>query len=418
MLEAEPKESENPRTFRIELTARSALVAVATIVLCWLFLQLWQILLVVVVAMMFVGMLNPAVDWLTGRVKRRGLAVVIVFGTPLLVVGAFSAFTVPQLVTQVKNLTEHFEESQARLAQQLEGSGITAPLAGWVRSLQPEAVAEKAKEWGLSYGPRAAEIVAYGLSAFFLALYLSLDLTRMRGAMFAVVPRAYHLRLSRVLMNLERIVGGYMRGQVITSLLMAAFTFVVLLIARVPNAGALALVAGLADVLPYIGAFLACGPAVLAALSQGTTTALVVLGLLAGYQELESRIIVPRIYGQVLRLPAATVMLSLLLGGKLLGVLGALLALPIAAGIRMVLEEMRVALPGEDAVDELVRARDAEAEAEFETRAAGTTAVEAAIIATQITHEHMHDGEGDAHAPRHLDDEAEIRPDASDEEKR
>jgi hypothetical protein len=168
---------------------------------------------------------------------------------------------------------------------------------------------------------------------------------------------------------------------------MAVFTFAVLTIAGVPNALALSIFAGVADVLPYIGALLACGPAFAAALSQGMTVALIVLAILAAYQEFESRVIVPRIYGKVLRLPPATVMVALLVGGKLLGVLGALLALPIAAGIRMVIAELRVELPGEDVDDAELRAKDAAAEREFEMRAAGHPAVEAAGIATAIAEE-------------------------------
>lgn len=243
---------------------------------------------------------------------------------------------------------------------------------------------DRAKDYGLTYGPQAAELLAYAVSAIFLALYILIDRDRMRGSLFAIVPRTFHVRLSRVLLNLEIIVGGYMRGQVITSALMTGFTFAVLAVAGVPNALALALFAGVADVLPYIGALLACGPAALAALSKGTTTAIVVLVVLGLYQELESRLIVPRIYGKVLRLPAATVMIALLVGGKLLGVLGALLALPVAAGMRMIIEELRLVLPGEDVDDTALRAEDAQAEAEFHARADGTPAVEAAAIAAEI----------------------------------
>jgi predicted PurR-regulated permease PerM len=373
-----------PTLVRVELSVRTAVVALVTIATVWLFLQLWQVLLVIVVALMFVGMLNPSVERLEARGLRRGYSIAVVFGVLFLVVSGTGALAVPRLVTQVSELIAHFPQSQARFATQLEVSRSTAPLAGWVRSLRPETLTAKATEYGISYGPKALEIVAYGLSAFFLALYIIVDRDRMRGAVFALVPRSFHVRLSRVVLNLENIVGGYMRGQAITSALMAGFTFAVLSIAGVPNALALALFAGVADVLPYIGALLACGPAVLAALSKGTTTALVVLVLLGGYQELESRLIVPRIYGKVLRLPAATVMIALLVGGKLLGILGALLALPIAAGIRMVVEELRVSLPGEDVDDSALRAKDAEAEAEFESRAAGVPACEAATIAAEI----------------------------------
>jgi hypothetical protein len=159
----------------------------------------------------------------------------------------------------------------------------------------------------------------------------------------------------------------------------------------VPNALALALFAAVADVLPYIGALLACAPAFAAALNaKGLTVALVVLGILAVYQELESRVIVPRIYGKVLRLPSATVMVALLIGGKLLGIVGALLALPIAAAIRMLVEELRIALPGEEiAGADSLRRRDEEAEREFAQRAAGAPAEKAAAIATDVAEKRL-----------------------------
>src|SRR5207237_1386847 len=141
---------------------------------------------------------------------------------------------------------------------------------------------------------------------------------------------------------------------------------------------------------PYIGALLACAPAFAATLNaKGLTVALIVLGILAVYQEFESRFIVPRIYGKVLRLPSATVMIALLIGGKLIGILGALLALPIAAAIRMLVEELRISLPGEELDDDECRARDERAEAEFARRAAGEPAEKAAEIATEVAEKRL-----------------------------
>jgi len=368
----------------MDVSVRSAIIVVATIAIVWLFLQLWQIGLVITVALMMVGMMNPFVEKLEKRSIKRGYAIAIVFGVLFVLIGGFTALTVPKLVTQVSDVADNFPKAQAKLAETLQASRLTAPFASSVRALKPQELGTKIQEYGISYGPKVMEIVAYAATAFFLALYFMIDRDRMRGAMFSLVPRDYHVRMSRVLVNLETIVGGYMRGQVITSLLMAVFTFAVLTIAGVPNALALALFAGVADVLPYIGALLACGPAFLAALPRGMTVALVVLGVLAVYQEFESRFIVPRIYGKVLRLPPATVMIALLVGGKLLGILGALLALPIAAGLRMIVAELRVELPGEEIDDTGLRARDAAAEREFALRAAGHPAVEAAAIATEI----------------------------------
>jgi len=73
----------------------------------------------------------------------------------------------------------------------------------------------------LSFSTKLVEGIAYLVGAIFLALYMMLDRDRLRGALFAVVSRSHHIRLSRILVNLETIVGGYIRGQVITSALMA-----------------------------------------------------------------------------------------------------------------------------------------------------------------------------------------------------
>ena len=181
-----------------------------------------------------------------------------------------------------------------------------------------------------------------GMGLIVNTLYMMIDRDRLRGGLYAAVPRRYHIRLSRVLLNLETIVGGYIRGQVLTSLLMAVFVGILLTACGVPNAIALAVFGGIADVLPYIGPFLTVGPAVIAASSKGLVIMLVVLGVLLAYEEFESRFLIPRIYGHVLRLPSSIVLIALLAGASLMGIVGALLALPVAAAIRMLFEELRV----------------------------------------------------------------------------
>lgn len=373
------------RTLKIELNRGTALLALGSIAAAWLFLQLWPILLVVIVALMIVGMLNPTVEKLEARGVRRGRAIGIVFAGLFVLGGAFCALTLPRLVDQLTSVVENLPATQQKVATYAESSPVLAPLAKTLREPASKESLETAGKYVLGTAAAAAGMLAYAAAAIFLALYLMIDRDRMRGALFAVVPRGYHVRLSRVILNLELIVGGYMRGQALTSLICGVFMFIVLLVAGVPNALALALFAALADVLPYIGALLACAPAFAATLdAKGTTVALIVLAVLAVYQEFESRFIIPRIYGQVLRLPSATVMIALLIGGKLLGIVGALLALPLAAALRMLVEELRIELPGEDVDDEECRVRDERAEREFARRAAGEPAEKAAAIATDI----------------------------------
>jgi predicted PurR-regulated permease PerM len=122
-------------------------------------------------------------------------------------------------------------------------------------------------EWlqkrGLGRGWAIAIVCLSALGGAFLIGALTLP------SLFDQVPRRFHLRLSRTLINLETIVGGYIRGQAVTSGLMAVFTFGLLVACGVPNPLALAAFAGVADVLPYVGAALAIAPAVAATGAHG-----------------------------------------------------------------------------------------------------------------------------------------------------
>jgi hypothetical protein len=105
------------------------------------------------------------------------------------------------------------------------------------------------------------------------------------------------------------------------------------------------------------------------------------------YEEFESRMLVPRIYGRALRLPSSVVLFALLAGGTLMGILGALLALPVAATVMMLIEELRVELPGEQeqVADAQVHEADDREEEEYERRTEGVGAEQAAAIAVEIS---------------------------------
>jgi predicted PurR-regulated permease PerM len=195
------------------------------------------------------------------------------------------------------------------------------------------------------------------------------------------------MRLARIIDNLELIVGGYMRGQLLTSVAFAAFTFLLLVFCGVRNALALALLAALLDVIPFVGDILATGPAVLAALGRGPSAAIIVLLSMVIYQQFENKVLVPRVYGRALRLSPATVVLALIAGGTLLGMIGALLALPIAAGLQMIIEELGVEMPGDDSDNPLARARDQKTEAAYELMSAGATPHDAGQIAKDLAHD-------------------------------
>jgi hypothetical protein len=135
-------------------------------------------------------------------------------------------------------------------------------------------------------------------------------------------------------------------------------------------------------------------------LAKGPVITIIVLVLMLAYEEFESRVIVPVVYGRALRLPSSVVLFSLIEGATLLGIVGALLALPVAAAILMLIEELRVELPGEIELgeDAELRKRDDRGEQEYERRTEGMPAEQAAAIAVEMSDERKKK-EVDPHVP-------------------
>jgi predicted PurR-regulated permease PerM len=374
---------------RFELAPKTMLIALLMIAAVWVLAKLLPVVLMFVAALVLVGTLNPLVGWLeTKRIRRKG-AIAIVFGSAVAVTSLLLFLTIPPLFAQLRGLVEREPEIRGHAVELLQRSPLTNPLAESLKNLDYGERLKSSPTTVLSATKRAFEILAYLSASIFLALYFMIDRDRLRGAVFAVVPRGHHIRFSRVLLNLETIVGGYIRGQVITCALMTVFILVLLLVCGVPNALALAVLGGALDVLPYLGPLLTIAPAVCAAYGNGPVIAVVVFAALVLYEEFESRVLVPLVYGRALRLPSAVVFLSLIVGAVLGGIVGALLALPLAAAIVMLIDQLRVDLPGEteQPQDVETRRKDEQQEQEYEQRTEEKPAAKAAAIAVEIAKE-------------------------------
>jgi predicted PurR-regulated permease PerM len=374
---------------RFELAPKTMLIALLMIAAVWVLVKLLPVVLMFVAALVLVGTLNPIVGWLeTKRIRRKG-AIAIVFGSAVVFTALLLFLTIPPLIAQLRELVEREPEIRGHAVALLQRSPLTNPLAEQLKNLDYSERLKSSQTTVLSAAKRAFEILAYLSASIFLALYFMIDRDRLRGVVFAVVPRRHHLRFSRVLLDLETIVGGYIRGQVITCALITAFILGLLLVCRVPNALALAVLGGAMDVLPYIGPLLTIAPAVLAAYGNGLVITAVVFAALVLYEEFESRVLVPLVYGRALRLPAAVVFFSLIVGAVLGGIIGALLALPLAAAIVMLIDQLRVDLPGEteQPQDVETRRKDEQQEQEYEQRTEQKPAAKAAAIAVEIAEE-------------------------------
>lgn len=376
-----------PSVVRIEISPRSIVLVLAAVAGVWLAYQLWIVALILVMALVLAGTFNPVIEWMEGRGIRRVYGLLLLFVALLVVTAVLIFLTLPPLIDQLTSMVQDAPATRRRLIVLLNDHSITRPFSHIVQGVGTPKSFARLEAYLLGYSTRAIKVVGLGMTTLVLSFYLLADGKRTQGVLYAIVPRDYHMRLARILQNMETIVGGYMRGQFITSAAIGAFTFVILVIFKVPNAMSLALFGALVDVIPFIGGLLVIIPTVLSALPRGVAVAGTLLVCQLTYMEFESRILIPRIYGKVLRLPPPAVILALVAGGTLMGVVGALLALPIAAGLLMMLQELRVELPGDDSVDRPLQARHARQEAKYELMSAGATAPEAGEIAKNLAHD-------------------------------
>ncbi len=369
---------------RIEIAPKTIFLVLGVIAGVWALGQLRTVMTVLTIALVMVGTFDPVVAWLEKRGLGRGRALVLVFSIAGLAVIGVMVLMVPPLVQQMLSLVDQAPKQRVNMIHTLQQYSWSKPFVKTLQDLPVDDLGRRAGSAMIGYSMSMLEMLGYGISTLFLSIYLLADPVRSKGLLYAVVPRHHHVKVAKVLLELKVIVGGYMRGQLITSMAIAVFVFILLTIVGADNALAIALFAGITDIIPFVGGYVASAPVIIATIPNGTTTALIVAGLMVLYQEFESRILVPRVYGRTLRLPPAIILISLLVGGTLAGIVGALLSLPIAAGLAMVMKELRFDLPGETVDHDRIRRLDEQAIRVYEELTENIPAAEAGVIAEDL----------------------------------
>lgn len=320
---------------RLEFSLRGVLTIFGIVIGLILLVKLLDVFLLIGTALMLAAAVVPFIEWMMRRGISRTAAAVIFAVLILALFALFGIAVVPPLIAQGRTLAEKIPDLRDHIVTILQDRHQSA-LAARVQQfsvgdvLQPSQLA--------STGQALIGIVTEFVTVIFLMIYIVVDARRIERFVYFAVPAPYDYHLRQLMPALHKTVGGYIRGQLITSLMISIFTAVLCVALGVPNGLALGVLAGVTDFIPVVGLLLAVLPATLAALTISVTTAIVVGAALFAYQEFENHVLVPRIYGQTLRLPTIAVFVALLIGAKLAGFIGAILSLPIAAALRVILE--------------------------------------------------------------------------------
>jgi predicted PurR-regulated permease PerM len=343
-------------------TTKTIVVVAALLLLALLVMRFRTLLAMLVVAAILAYLLDPLIVFIDKRTNiRRGIVIAVVYIVlAAALIGGFFALGVASyqqaanLIEQTPALIENVAASIAALVNRTE------PIAIGPLSLDPSVVAwdrlpeqllglvePLLSQSGSVVSRFATSTVRTVFNLFFifvLSIYLATDLPRFGGYVksFAQQP-GYREDAERLMPQLRHVWSAYLRGQIILSLVIFLTVWIGLTLLGVQNSLALGLLAGFLEFLPNLGPVISAGVTVLVAFFQpgnylgleSWQYALVILGLMIVIQQLENHLLVPRIVGGALDLHPIIVIVGLFMGASLAGILGAILAAPIIASLKL-----------------------------------------------------------------------------------
>lgn len=334
----------NPSTRTL---VRIVLTVVAILLVLYAAYLVRSILVLVLIAGFLAIGLDPAVRRLERLGLKRGISVGLIFLAAILFLTAFAFAVVPPLVNQVtlfaRDLPEYvqdFSRSNPRVQEFVQENDISTKLE--------DAVGQIPSVIGSSFGSVlgiAGSVLATlfnGLTVLVLTIYFLLSLSRIREGSLRLVPKTRRERVGKLMDPILEKIGGYIAGQIIVGLIAGTLSFIFLAIAGVPFPVALALWVALAALIPLVGATIGAIPAVIVAFFSSLALGIATLIFFLVYQQIENYIIAPRVMTKAVDVSPAAVLLAALIGGSLLGFVGALMAIPAAASLKLITQEILI----------------------------------------------------------------------------
>jgi predicted PurR-regulated permease PerM len=301
-----------------------------------------QVLLLIALAIIIAVGLEPAVNWIMRTGAPRWLAVTGVLAIALAVFGGFLALAIPVLVTEATRLANevpHYLHSLnnhgtflgklnaryhvVRAIQRFISKGGSSQIAGGV----------------LGFGKVVLDLIGSVVVVVILAVYLLADLPRVKRGLYRLAPKS---RRARVVLLTDEIlvrIGGYVLGNLLTSFIAGIGTWAWCLALGIPYALLLGFMVALLDLIPVVGSTVGGIIVSLVALTHSLPVAIATAAFYVLYRFLEDYLLTPKIMARTVQVPGLLTVIATLIGGTLFGIIGALIAIPVAAATKLLLEE-------------------------------------------------------------------------------
>jgi predicted PurR-regulated permease PerM len=305
------------------------------------------VFILIIVSIFLAAGLNPAVMFFQNRGLKRGAAVGAVMASVLLFVGVFIAVAVPPLIDQINS----FLNNAPQLVRDLNNNAFINDLNikyGVIDSLQTKVnsvikdgqFAITAFGGVIGVGKAVVSGAVSTLTILVLTLYFLSSLPQVIEIGIKFVPASRRNRVSKLVNAIVGRIGAFIGGQAIIAAIAAIFILIMGLIIGMPYTGPLAMFVLICGFIPLVGHFIGMGVVTLVSLTDSVSTAAIALASYVIYVQIENYVITPRIMKRSLSIPGLVTIIAALLGTSLLGLVGGLLAVPIAAAILLILDEV------------------------------------------------------------------------------
>lgn len=382
------------RVFRTGLRSTSVICLQMLLVILFLYVlmlvlgKLWVILLPVLLGIVVATVLWPPVRWLRARGVPAAAATIVVLLAAVAVIGGVIGLIVPSVVDQAPQLADRAVDGVRKVQDWIQGPPLNIG-DEQISSLVTEITTKLQKSAstiasGVFSGVGVATSALITLfTTVVLVFFFVKDGPKFLPWLSRTMGEGGAVHVNEILRRMWDTLGGFIRTQALVSFVDASLIGIGLIVLDVPLAGVLIVITFLGGFIPIVGAFVAGALAVLIALvSNGLTTALIVLGIILVVQQLEGNVLQPWLQAKSMNLHAVVVLLSVTLGGTMFGITGAFLAVPaascLAVALRYILEQIGIAA-GEEIEAEDEAAREAERDRKRRRRGSGRSAAASQI---------------------------------------
>ena len=309
--------------------------------------RLSTVLTLIVVAFFLTLALDPIVQFLTRREIKRPAAVAIVFAGVLVVFTLLGLLVVPPVLQQGTELVQEAPGYvdgvlDSRIVRQIDQDyrAVDKISEEFNKRLTDSAFLSQIFGGVLGAGRALVTGVFQFFTVMILTLFFLANLPKVKGAAFGMVPASRRTRVTSLSEEIMRRTGSYAIGQVAVATINAILSWIMMTIVGIPYAAVLAVLVGVLGLVPMVGATLGAALVCTVAVFDEPRKMVIALVYYIVYQQVENYVVVPRIMQRTVSVPGAVTVVAALAGAALLGLLGALLAIPIAAGLLLLYEEV------------------------------------------------------------------------------